>query len=181
MQSSFLVPRFIAIYRSSKPRSLQISQPRNGSNYSASFLKVFSTALKANDNPFDLQTKNSNLMQQWPHRRSNFIGIGLESGKDEHPFAANRRAMKKSITLIFGEFCEYLDLKEDEVKSKWKRMEEEEKWILVKGFVAEWGANFHPLSAKSAKEMVEEYLQKESSSANSPSQLFLGLRRMMGL
>ncbi|KAI4296477.1 hypothetical protein L6164_036433 [Bauhinia variegata] len=91
-------------------------------------------------------------------------------------------AMKKSIALLFGEFCEYLDLKEDEMKHKWKRMDEEEKWVLVKGFVAEWGANFHPLSEKSAKEMVEEYLREERSSANSPpSRLFPGLGRMMGL
>jgi hypothetical protein len=53
---------------------------------------------------------------------------------------------------------------------------------LVKGFVSEWSMNFHPLSARSVKEMVEEYLQEDNPSAakSSPSVLFPGLKRIMG-
>ncbi|KAF5937005.1 hypothetical protein HYC85_024511 [Camellia sinensis] len=65
-------------------------------------------------------------------------------------------AMKKSRQLLFTELCEYLGLKPEELKKKWKKMDddeedggggEEDKWVLVKGFVSEWGVNFHPLSA----------------------------------
>ncbi|KAK2990932.1 hypothetical protein RJ640_000211 [Escallonia rubra] len=43
-------------------------------------------------------------------------------------------------------------------KKKWKKLDEDSKWVLAKEFVSEWGANFHPLSAKSVKEMVDEHL-----------------------
>lgn len=93
--------------------------------------------------------------------------------------------MNKSREILFGEVCEYLGLKADEAKHKWRNMNEDEKWALVKGFVSEWAANFHPLSARSAKEMVEEYLRddKPSSSANLPSSasgIFPGLKRILG-
>ena len=94
--------------------------------------------------------------------------------------------MSKSRELLFGELCEYLGLKEDEAKLRWSKMDEDEKWVLVKGFVAEWGAHFHPLSARSTKEMVEEYLRqrKGNPTQNSPpppsSVLFPGFERMIG-
>ena len=91
-------------------------------------------------------------------------------------------ALKKSKELLFTEMCQYLALKGEEVKKKWRKMDEEEKWVLVKEFVSEWSMNFHPLSARSVKEMVEEYLQEDNPSApkSSPSVLFPGLKRIMG-
>ena len=57
--------------------------------------------------------------------------------------------------------------REDEMKQKWRKIdEEEEKLSLVKGFVDVWGSNFHPLSAKSVVEMVEEYLREENDSGS---------------
>lgn len=89
--------------------------------------------------------------------------------------------MKKSKELLFTELCQYLALKGEEVKKKWRKMDDEDKWVLVKGFVSEWSESFHPLSARSVKEMVEEYLQEENPSPkSSPSSLFPGLKKMMG-
>lgn len=65
------------------------------------------------------------------------------------------------------------------------KMEEEEKWVLVKGFVSDWGANFHPLSARSVKELIEEHLHGEEeerengSSKSSSSSLFPSLKKML--
>ncbi|XP_061370129.1 uncharacterized protein LOC133312868 [Gastrolobium bilobum] len=94
-------------------------------------------------------------------------------------------AMRKSRKILFGVLSEYLGLKEDEVKQKWSKMDEEEKWVLVKGFVAEWGSHFHPLSARSTKELVEDYLRQGNPPPNSPpppspSVLFPGLKRIIG-
>ncbi|KAJ1434878.1 hypothetical protein SESBI_05242 [Sesbania bispinosa] len=90
-------------------------------------------------------------------------------------------AMRKSRKLLFRELCEYLGLKEDEAKHKWSKMGEDEKWVLVKGFLADWGAHFHPLSARSTKEMVEEYLRQGNPPPKSPpSLLFPGLKRIIG-
>ncbi|KAK9988859.1 hypothetical protein SO802_029098 [Lithocarpus litseifolius] len=64
---------------------------------------------------------------------------------------------------------------------KWRKMDEEEKWVLVKGFVSDWSMDFHPLSARSVKEMVEECLLEENPSTKSSlSVLFPGLKRLMG-
>ena len=85
--------------------------------------------------------------------------------------------MKKSRELLFSELCQYLLLKEEEVNKKWRKMKEEEKLVIVKEFVNKWGVNFHPLSVRSVKEMVDEYLQDDKSS----SVMFPGLKRMLGL
>ncbi|KAK7302622.1 hypothetical protein RJT34_13514 [Clitoria ternatea] len=68
-------------------------------------------------------------------------------------------AMRKSRKLLFGELCQYMGLKEEEAQQKWSKMSEEDKLVLVKAFVAEWGAHFHPLSARSTKQMLEDYLR----------------------
>ncbi|EOX97312.1 hypothetical protein QUC31_015752 [Theobroma cacao] len=86
------------------------------------------------------------------------------------------KAMKQSREFLFTELCQYLSLKEEEVNKKWRKMKEEEKWVLVKGFVNNWGVNFHPLSVRSVVEMVDEYLQDEKSSSG----MFPGLKRMLG-
>ncbi|XWS62520.1 hypothetical protein CRYUN_Cryun06bG0018200 [Craigia yunnanensis] len=86
------------------------------------------------------------------------------------------KAMKKSRELLFLDLCQYLSLKEEEVNKKWRKMKEEEKLVFVKEFVNEWGVNFHPLSVRSVKEMIDEFLQDDKSS----SVMFPGLKRMLG-
>jgi hypothetical protein len=71
-------------------------------------------------------------------------------------------AMRKSRKIVFKELCEYLELNEEEGKLKWKEMGEDEKWVLVNGFVKELGQFFHPLSEKATKELIEEYLLQEN-------------------
>ncbi|KAJ4965444.1 hypothetical protein NE237_017293 [Protea cynaroides] len=94
-----------------------------------------------------------------------------------------KEAMKKSKQLLFEEFCGYLRLTSKEVKKRWIKVDEEEKMSLVRGFVSEWGAAFHPLSSRSVKELVEEHLAEEESliPISNPSLIFPGLRRIMGL
>ncbi|KAK2987422.1 hypothetical protein RJ640_018559 [Escallonia rubra] len=91
-------------------------------------------------------------------------------------------AMEKSRQLLFAEFCQFLGLGADEAKKKWKKLDEDGKWVLAKEFVSAWGANFHPLSAKSVKEMVDEHLIGDNPTPNSypSSSLFPGLRKLMG-
>ena len=96
-----------------------------------------------------------------------------------------QEAMNKSKELLFTDLCQFLDLKEDQLKNKWGKIDEDEKWDLVKGFVSEWGVNFHPLSARSIKELIEEYLLEEenqpspSSTSTAGSFLFSGLKRLL--
>ncbi|WJX26414.1 hypothetical protein P8452_15338 [Trifolium repens] len=80
-------------------------------------------------------------------------------------------AMTKSRKILFKEFCGYLQLNEEEAKLKWNKMGEDEKLVLVNGFVKELGEFFHPLSAKSTKELVEEYLVQENLPPKSPPPL----------
>ncbi|XP_020234040.1 uncharacterized protein LOC109814103 [Cajanus cajan] len=92
-------------------------------------------------------------------------------------------AMRKSRKLLFVEVCEYMGLNEDEAQQKWSKMEEDEKWVLVKGFLAGWGAHFHPLSARSTKEMLEEYIRQGNApppKSSASSFLFSGLNRIIG-
>ncbi|KAL5787890.1 hypothetical protein ACOSP7_004839 [Xanthoceras sorbifolium] len=93
-------------------------------------------------------------------------------------------AMKKSKYLLFTELCQFLDLKEDQVKKKWSKFDEDEKWDLVKGFVSVWSVHFHPLSPRSVKQMIEEYLREQnqhpsSSPTSAPaSLLFSGFKSL---
>ncbi|KAJ4716034.1 Mediator of RNA polymerase II transcription subunit like [Melia azedarach] len=106
--------------------------------------------------------------------------LATEVAKINTHLVQKEEAMKKSKELLFTEFCQYLALEEDEAKKKWKKIDEEEKWGLVKGFVSEWSLNFHPLSARSVKEMLEEYLHEEKKSSSSGFVLFPGLKKIMG-
>ncbi|KAB1206731.1 hypothetical protein CJ030_MR2G004481 [Morella rubra] len=106
--------------------------------------------------------------------------LASEVAKRSTHLVRREEAMEKSKELLFTELCQYLALKREEVKTKWRKMDQEEKWALVKGFVSEWSLNFHPLSARSVKEMVEEYLKEESPSA-SPPVLLPGLKRIIGI
>lgn len=77
-----------------------------------------------------------------------------------------------------------MDLEADEFKKKWRKMNEDDKWVLIKGFVSEWGTNFHPLSAKSVKSLIDEYLVKdihvEEDGSSSAAMLFPTLKKFMG-
>ncbi|KAK4762053.1 hypothetical protein SAY87_029937 [Trapa incisa] len=90
--------------------------------------------------------------------------------------AENQEAMRKSKEVLFSEICRTVALEEGEMRKKWKRMGEEERRGLVEEFLGNWGQRFHPLSARSVKEMVEEYVSEEDDH----SSLFLGLKRWMG-
>ncbi|TXG72702.1 hypothetical protein EZV62_001281 [Acer yangbiense] len=52
--------------------------------------------------------------------------------------------MKKSKELLFTYLCQFLDLKEEQVKNKWSKIDEDEKWDLVKGFVIYGCASIFP-------------------------------------
>ncbi|GLT96940.1 hypothetical protein SLE2022_145310 [Rubroshorea leprosula] len=108
--------------------------------------------------------------------------LAAEVAKIKTQLVQKEEAMKKSRGLLFAELCQFLSVGEEEVKVKWGKMNEEEKWVLTTEFVNEWGVNFHPLSARSVKEMVEEYLREEKppSSNSSPSVFFPALKRIMG-
>ncbi|XP_073271554.1 uncharacterized protein [Primulina huaijiensis] len=78
-------------------------------------------------------------------------------------------ALKKSRELLFIEVSNFTRLQPEDLRKKWRRMGEEEIWVLANGFVSEWSAHFHPLSARSVKEMVEEYLAEEGEFSDSGS------------
>ncbi|XP_034681936.1 uncharacterized protein LOC117911644 [Vitis riparia] len=107
--------------------------------------------------------------------------LATEVKKMNTHLVLRKEAMEKSREMLFTEMCQYLGMGSEEVKRRWRKMGEEEKRVLLKGFISEWGVNFHPLSAKSVKEMVEEYLHEDDPSPHSSSSLsllFPGLKRM---
>ena len=111
--------------------------------------------------------------------------LAKEAAKMNGVLVQREEAMEKSRELLFIELCEYLNLRAEEVKKRWVKMDEEEKRGLVKGFVSEWGVNFHPLSARSVKELVEDYLHEDEdpspkSPSSSSSALFPTLKKIMG-
>ncbi|PIN16896.1 hypothetical protein CDL12_10443 [Handroanthus impetiginosus] len=107
--------------------------------------------------------------------------LGREIKKLNSNIAQREEALKKSREVLFAEVCNFTGLKSEDLKKKWKRMNEDEKWDLTKGFIAKWSAHFHPLSAKSVKEMVEEYVGQSNESSNSASgKLFPDLRKLLG-
>ncbi|KAJ6692310.1 hypothetical protein OIU79_014127 [Salix purpurea] len=109
-------------------------------------------------------------------------GLATEVAKINTHLLQREEAMNKSRELLFTELCNYLALDKEEVKRKWSKIDEEERRALIKGFVNEWGASFHPLSARSVKEMIEEYLHEEKPSPDSSrSTRFPGLKSIMGL
>ncbi|KAL6964187.1 hypothetical protein U1Q18_035245 [Sarracenia purpurea var. burkii] len=119
------------------------------------------------------------------------LALALEVEKINAHLVQRQDAMKKSKQLLFAELCKFLGVKREELEKKWKKMEEEDRWVLVKGFVLEWGVDFHPLSERSVKEMVEEHLveddddeeeehQSSSQSSSFPSILFDELKKFVG-
>ncbi|XVF68139.1 hypothetical protein PTKIN_Ptkin10aG0179600 [Pterospermum kingtungense] len=106
------------------------------------------------------------------------LDLAISVKKINTQLEQKEKALEKSRGLLFTEMCQYLSSKEEEVNKKWKKMKEEEKWVLVEKFVNEWDVNFHPLSVRSVKEMVDEHLQEDRSSSSSV--MFPGLKRMLG-
>lgn len=86
--------------------------------------------------------------------------------KKEEAMKKKEAAMKKSAEILFKEMCKYLEMQECEVMKKWKSMNGDEKLGLVNEFVAEWGRDFHPLSAKSVIEMVDMYMVEDVEDEN---------------
>ncbi|KAK3015118.1 hypothetical protein RJ639_006798 [Escallonia herrerae] len=98
------------------------------------------------------------------------LDLTAEVEKMNTHMVQREEAMEKSRQLLFAELCQFLGLGTDEAKKKWKKLDDDGKWVLAKQFVSEWGANFHPLSAKSVKEMVDEHLVGDNPTpTSSPS------------
>ncbi|PWA78698.1 hypothetical protein CTI12_AA213160 [Artemisia annua] len=99
-----------------------------------------------------------------------------------------QEAMKKSKKLLYTELCLFLGLSQDELKRKWEKMEENDKLVLAQEFVkSDWAFNFHPLSVKSVKELVDQHLlhdndggMKDDNDSANNSILFSGLKKLMG-
>ena len=94
-------------------------------------------------------------------------------------------AMEKSRDLLFRELCLFLSMEAHEFRSNWNAMEDHDKSTLIKGFVSDWGVNFHPLSARSVKELIQQHLQEQDTAvstddSSSLSSLFPNLKKIMG-
>ncbi|XP_058069532.1 uncharacterized protein LOC131218771 [Magnolia sinica] len=107
--------------------------------------------------------------------------LAAEVARINTPLVQRKEAMEKSRDLLFVDFCHYLGLKADDVKKRWRDFGEEEKLDWVRGFVAEWGVAFHPLSLKSVKEMVEECIGEGNPTPVSPFDGFARLAKVMRL
>ncbi|XP_022922671.1 uncharacterized protein LOC111430603 [Cucurbita moschata] len=109
--------------------------------------------------------------------------LAMEVAKINTNLIQGEEAMTKSREILFTELCGFLGLKSEETKRCWKKMDEEAKLTLIKEFVSEWGFNFQPLSPRSAKEMVEEYVinGENSPAISSASSLISSLKKSIGL
>ncbi|MCL7022147.1 hypothetical protein MKW94_005891, partial [Papaver nudicaule] len=158
-------------------------------------LRVSLISPKFNRKPSNIQTKQSlyrrNTSQVSCSKKKLSdaeiaIDLATEIARIKIPAIQRKEAMNKSKELLFGEFCQYLSQKPEEVEQKWRDMDETEKMSLVKGFVSEWSLSFHPLSARSVKEMVEEHLKKEVENpsavlSSSASLMFPSLKKILGM
>lgn len=110
------------------------------------------------------------------------LKLTTEVEKLNFQIVQREEALKKSRQLLFDELSSYMGLKADEVKKKWRKMNEDDKWAVVKGFVSEWSDRFHPLSARSVKELVDEFLAdvEKQSFSGSGTMLFPSLRKLIG-
>ncbi|KAL1534435.1 hypothetical protein AAHA92_30611 [Salvia divinorum] len=107
--------------------------------------------------------------------------FSLEIKRLNSEIAQREDAFRKSKELLFAEISDFAGLNSEDFSSKWRRMDDDEKLVLVRGFVAEWSAHFHPLSARSVKELVEEYVAGMSEFSDSASgNLFSGFRKLFG-
>ncbi|KAI3671804.1 hypothetical protein L2E82_53250 [Cichorium intybus] len=87
------------------------------------------------------------------------MNLSTEIERMKTQIIQTQEAMKMGRKLLYTtELCLYLGLGKDELRRKWERMEEDEKWVLAEEFVSHWSSNFHPLSAKSVKQLVDQHL-----------------------
>uniref|UniRef100_A0A7N0TP01 DUF7026 domain-containing protein n=1 Tax=Kalanchoe fedtschenkoi TaxID=63787 RepID=A0A7N0TP01_KALFE len=118
------------------------------------------------------------------------LQLATEVVRIRHKKRQREEAVAQSRAILFAEMSRYLGFPEGEMKRRWRSMVEIDKWVVVEGFLSEWGENFRPLSGRSVKQMVEEHLEEfessdsepgeQRSSASSSSSIFLGLKKMMG-
>ncbi|KAL3621028.1 hypothetical protein CASFOL_035940 [Castilleja foliolosa] len=109
--------------------------------------------------------------------------LSLEIQKLSSQMVQREEALEKSRAILFAEVCNFTGLKSEDLKNKWRKMNEDERRGLILGFVAEWSDHFHPLSAKSVKEMVDEYLGKNNEFSDKPvssDDFFPDLRKLLG-
>ncbi|KDP35937.1 hypothetical protein JCGZ_09909 [Jatropha curcas] len=153
------------------------------------FPNTLSEPLKSQTHPFSFPTAThftKRIKTQIPCAKRRISDADLASdlatevARINADLAQREEAMKKSKELLFIELCHYLAIEKEEVKRKWSKIDQQEKWVLLEGFVNEWGVNFHPLSIRSIREMIDEYLNEEKTAASNSSDLFPGLKRMMG-
>ncbi|GFP86838.1 hypothetical protein PHJA_000827600 [Phtheirospermum japonicum] len=111
------------------------------------------------------------------------VELSLEIQKLSSLMVQREEALEKSREILFAEVCNFTGLKSEDLKNKWRKMNEDERRGLVLGFVAEWSDHFHPLSAKSVMEMVDEYLGKNNEFSDNPvssDDFFTDLRKLLG-
>ncbi|GFP92064.1 hypothetical protein PHJA_001350500, partial [Phtheirospermum japonicum] len=100
------------------------------------------------------QNKRENLSDD------EMLAVELRLGikKMSSQMVSREGALKKSREILFIEVCNFTGMKSEDLKNKWHKINEDERWGLVLGFVAEWSNHFHPSYVKSVMEMVDEYL-----------------------
>ncbi|KAK9677370.1 hypothetical protein RND81_11G139200 [Saponaria officinalis] len=92
-----------------------------------------------------------------------------------------QNALIKSKQMLFNDFCKFLNLNSDETKIKWMKMNPDEKLDLIQGFVCNWGLNFHPLSPKSVRDLIEEFVMNDLVENKENSDTVLGFSRLKKL
>ncbi|KAL6494617.1 hypothetical protein OROGR_031417 [Orobanche gracilis] len=110
------------------------------------------------------------------------VELSLEIKKFNSNTIHREEVLEKSREILFAEVCSFMGLKSEDFRKKWRRMKEGEKSVMAEVFVAGWSDHFHPLSARSVKEMVGEYLGKcdGPSDDSGSSRLFSNLIKLLG-
>ncbi|CAI9104162.1 OLC1v1002788C1 [Oldenlandia corymbosa var. corymbosa] len=164
----------------SKPIQLIPNFPTNP------FLSFYSSTHFSNQSrkhPIAVSCTNNNSSSNKSFSDSELaLKLAAEVEKLNAQTVQREEAINKSRELLFTEFSNYMGWKAEEVKDRWRAMNEDDKLAVAQGFVSGWSDNFHPLSAKSTKELIEEYLadERESSSSNSGPVFFPSLKRLIG-
>lgn len=112
------------------------------------------------------------------------LDLAAEVGRVKARAFRKQEALRKSKEMLFMELCGYMGCNSEEAKKRLGRTGEEERFVLIKGFVEDWALRFHPLSARSVMQLVDEYLAENSSSSSSSlssPRLFPILRKLLGV
>ncbi|GFP86990.1 hypothetical protein PHJA_000842800 [Phtheirospermum japonicum] len=113
------------------------------------------------------------------------VELSLEIHKLSSQIVQREEALKKSREVLFAEVCNFTRMKSEDLKNKWRKMNEDERLGLVLRFFEEWSNHFHPSHVKSVMQMVDEYLGKnnefpDNSFSISSDDIFTDLRKLMG-